>query len=477
MSWTGVLGYLPGGFGTASGATLTRSDGVQYTLQATGDYVTVAVSNVPAASAELVPNYMPLATYDSATNTISLLITPETSGVAMELLSDVIENYVRRDGAGSPTFYDGATVTLGAGATLEWNNNDGQISGVALLQGNNLTVQQIDTLSFGTGALSLSQASPGELQITGSSGSLYVSGPNLSSSTGDLRLEGNTIIATGDRLYIGDKTDPDTYYLHTTNGEIRMENSTGYASFKRTGDQLQIDTDASEIYLGKNLRVSRVYGTADHALTADNATNANYATSAGNANTVGGKTWSDIENYIKTQTQNESLSPLILTGSWIVQPYYPADYKKGWIVHGDHRKRYYGRPNYKAYPKWWSIDKDLGTTYFFPSLSKNPYPQHLQASIKAVKVGIYLGGTWESGSWAEVYERPIGSTSSGTLILKDSQPKGGSWRGKWVYFTMTPGKEYKIVADMPGMCYESYDDGYRVLMVASEVVYAVKLKQ
>uniref|UniRef100_UPI002FDF495C hypothetical protein n=1 Tax=Thermovirga lienii TaxID=336261 RepID=UPI002FDF495C len=263
LSWSGALSYLPSGFGTASGAALTRSDGVQYTLQATGDYVTIVTSNIPAAAAELVPNYMPLATYDSGTGSVSLLVTPETSGVAMEMLSDVMDSYVRRDGAGSPTFYDGAQVTLGTGATLKWNNNDGQIQGVALLDGSNLTVQHLDTLSFGTGSLVLSQPSAGRLAISGSGGDLYITGPALSTSTGDLLIDSSTIIATGEKLYLGDKTAPDTYSMSTSGGALRVENSTGYATFKRTGNQLQIDTDASEIYLAKNLRVSRVIGTAD----------------------------------------------------------------------------------------------------------------------------------------------------------------------------------------------------------------------
>lgn len=307
LSWTGALSYLPSGFGTASGSTLTRSDGVQYTLLATGDFVTVAVSNISAAAAELVPNYMPLASYDSATGKVSLLVTPETSGVAMELLNDVIENYVRRDGAGDPTFYDGATVTLGAGATLEWNNNDGQILGVSLLRGNNLAIQKIDTLSFGTGTLSLSQPSAGRLKIAGAGGSLYVEGPKLSSSTGDLILKSSTVIATGKKLYIGDKGGAGTYSMSTANGELKMENSAGYVAFKRTGSQLQVNTNASEIYLAKNLRVSRVIGTADRALTANHATNANYATTAGNANSVGGKTWSDIQRYVQNNAGGGSI--------------------------------------------------------------------------------------------------------------------------------------------------------------------------
>jgi len=309
LSWSGALSYLPSEFGTASGATLTRSDGVQYTLQATGDYVTVVVSGISAAAAELVPNYMPLAVYDSGTGSVSLLVTPETSGVAMEMLSDVMDNYVRRDGAGSPTFYDGAQVTLGTGATLKWNNNDGQILGVSLLRGNNLAIQQIDTLSFGTGTLSLSQPSAGQLEIAGAGGSLYVEGPKLSSSTGDLILESSTVIATGEKLYIGDKGGADTYSMSTANGELKMENSTGgYVSFKRTASDLIINTDADQIKLTKNLIVSRIQGTidnADYATEASHATTANkadLATLAQEAQTLSGKTWDEIKTYINNNS-------------------------------------------------------------------------------------------------------------------------------------------------------------------------------
>jgi hypothetical protein len=475
LSWTGALSYLPSGFGTASGSTLTRSDGVQYTLLATGDFVTVAVSNISAAAAELVPNYMPLASYDSATGKVSLLVTPETSGVAMELLNDVIENYVRRDGAGDPTFYDGATVTLGAGATLEWNNNDGQILGVSLLRGNNLAIQQIDTLSFGTGTLSLSQPSAGQLKIAGAGGSLYVEGPKLSSSTGDLILESSTVIATGEKLYIGDKGGAGTYSMSTANGELKMESSAGYVAFKRTGSQLQVNTDASEIYLTKNLRVSRVIGTADRALNADHATNADYATTAGSANSVGGKTWSDIQSYVDSATRNAAASPMVMTGTWYPHNSSTASYTRGYLVAGGHRRRFIHEPNAYYSGRWYSIDKNLGSSNWFPTIPRS-LDSSIELEVKSIRIGIYLGGTWESGSWAKVYRRPLGDTSGGTLILDDSYPRGGSWRGKWVYFTAVPGYEYKIIAFMPNMCVESYDDGYRVLMAANRVVYAAKFK-
>jgi hypothetical protein len=420
---------------------------------------------------------MPLASYDSATGKVSLLVTPETSGVAMELLSDVMENYVRRDGAGDPTFYDGATVTLGAGATLEWNNNDGQILGVSLLKGNNLAIQQIDTLSFGTGALSLSQASPGELQITGSSGSLYVSGPNLSSSTGDLRLESNTIIATGDRLYIGDKTDPDTYYLHTTNGEIRMENSTGYASFKRTGDQLQIDTDASEIYLGKNLRVSRVYGTADHALTADNATNANYATSAGNANTVGGKTWSDIQSYVQQQAASG--------GSFIleVNTSLPINNHSGYLAYSPSEAyNYKYAPNAYVVNKWYSY-KDLGRSDFFPNIYSLLKPYSLYIDIASAQIeAIYVSYRLERKSafyaptlYFEAYKKPIGSTSSTRFIYRNLNYNTGSREtsasGSFIIYPRQQ-YEYKFYANTKSL----FTYYARVTMYATKVVFKVKTK-
>lgn len=475
LSWSGALNYLPSGFGTASGATLTRSDGVQYTLQATGDYVTIVTSNIPAAAAELVPNYMPLATYDSGTGSVSLLVTPETSGVAMEMLSDVMDNYVRRDGAGSPTFYDGAQVTLGTGATLKWNNNDGQIQGIALLDGSNLTVQHLDTLSFGTGSLVLSQPSAGRLAISGSGGDLYITGPALSTSTGDLLIDSSTIIATGEQLYLGDKTDPDTYSMSTSGGALRVENSTGYATFKRTGNQLQIDTDASEIYLTKNLRVSRVIGTADRALNADHATNADYATTAGSANSVGGKTWSDIQSYVDSATRNAAASPMVMTGTWYPHNSSTASYTRGYLVAGGHRRRFIHEPNAYYSGRWYSIDKNLGSSNWFPTIPRS-LDSSIELEVKSIHIGIYLGGTWESGSWAKVYRRPLGDTSGGTLILNDSYPRGGSWRGKWVYFTAVPGYEYKIIAFMPNMCVESYDDGYRVLMAANRVVYAAKFK-
>jgi hypothetical protein len=86
-----------------------------------------------------------------------------------------------------------------------------------------------------------------------------------------------------------------------------MENSAGYVAFKRTGSQLQVNTDASEIYLTKNLRVSRVIGTADNAL---HANTADTATNAINAETIEGKSWSDIQNYVQNNAGGDGESIL-----------------------------------------------------------------------------------------------------------------------------------------------------------------------
>jgi len=299
-SWSGVLSYLPAGFGTISGSTLTRSDGAVYTLQTSGSNINIVLSGVPNAAAQLIPNYTPLAVYDSGSNTTSLLTTPQTAGVAMEILDDVIQNYVRRDGAGSPsTFLDNAAVSMGSGSKIQWNNNDGQILGVSLLSGNDLTVQKLNTLSFGSGTLTLTQPVPGQLAVNGTSGSLFINGATLSASTGDITLNGNAVVAAGKKLYIGDKGNPGTYSISSSGGNLKFENSTGNFTFNRTGNQLRIDTDADEIYLTKNLRVSRVIGTADRALTADHATN---------ADSVGGKTWIDIQSYVRSEARSATAS-------------------------------------------------------------------------------------------------------------------------------------------------------------------------
>jgi hypothetical protein len=434
LSWTGALSYLPSGFGTASSSTLTRSDGVQYTLLATGDFVTVAVSNISAAAAELVPNYMPLASYDSATGKVSLLVTPETSGVAMELLNDVIENYVRRDGAGDPTFYDGATVTLGAGATLEWNNNDGQILGVSLLRGNNLAIQQIDTLSFGTGTLSLSQPSAGQLKIAGAGGSLYVEGPKLSSSTGDLILESSTVIATGEKLYIGDKGGAGTYSMSTANGELKMENSAGYVAFKRTGSQLQVNTDASEIYLTKNLRVSRVIGTADNAL---HANTADTATNAINATTIEGKSWSDIQNYVQNNAGGGGESILESSQLQTITPILIYDARTDTTIATKQTKVSYSTYIYHSVKK--------GATFSWNTLygKVKRYESTYGKTIKAVRIKVvqepdktvtYSGnlGTY-STNWAGYMGFTItNSTSHYIEALNDMAAGMYAYSRKWV---------------------------------------------
>lgn len=435
----------------------------------------VLSKNISTATANIVPNFIPLAQITPATaedSTVEFFVSRPGATAEFDM-----EEYVWKDRAN----------TMASPATLEWENWDADLgakTGVESFIAVNKTF--LRTIEGANGSI-LSFGAPGVTSLTGdldiantltaTDGTFTTLQAATMNLTGDMDIDGTLTVANvdiqnkilSDMTLANDKEiklDEGAVRLKASGTDLSVNNNEGYITMGRHGTQARFDTNADEFYFGKNIRVARLLGKADFASHAD------HADSASAADSFGGRDKTSWESYIQNTAKSAGESPVIQTGTWYVNNSSNASNMKGSICAGGHNKRIYQAPNKNGY--WYSL-ANLRGSVFFPAIPV-AVDSSVISNVRAVTVTIRLSGTWESGSVAKVYRRKKGETNNGTLIVNKSMSAGGSWCASYTSFTMVPGYEYKFDCYMTNMCRESYDDGYGMAMYATKVVMGAKFK-
>lgn len=276
----------------------------------------VLSKNISTATANIVPNFIPLAQITPATaedSTVEFFVSRPGATAEFDM-----EEYVWKD---RPN-------TMASPATLEWENWDtdlGAKTGVeSFIAVNKTFLRTIEgangsILSFGTpGVTSLT----GDLDIantlTATDGTFTTLQAATMDLTGDMDIDGTLTVANvdiqnkilSDMTLANDKEiklDEGAVRLKASGTDLSVNNNEGYITMGRHGTQARFDTNADEFYFGKNIRVARLLGKADFATHAD---------SASAANTLGGKSWDDIQTYVNNKIANSgSKTPLSFSKS------------------------------------------------------------------------------------------------------------------------------------------------------------------
>lgn len=317
---SGLTGtYLPDSFPISDYSIATQSKEL------------VLSKNISTATANIVPNFIPLAQITPATaedSTVEFFVSRPGATAEFDM-----EEYVWKDRAN----------TMASPATLEWENWDADLgakTGVeSFIAVNKTFLRTIEgangsILSFGTpGVTSLT----GDLDIantlTATDGTFTTLQAATMDLTGDMDIDGTLTVANvdiqnkilSDMTLANDKEiklDEGAVRLKASGTDLSVNNNEGYITMGRHGTQARFDTNADEFYFGKNIRVARLLGKADFATHADSASTAD------NAKQFGLRTPEEWEKWIKEQVKKNStnLIPLfnnLLSKSPYVENFYP----------------------------------------------------------------------------------------------------------------------------------------------------------
>ena len=277
----------------------------------------VLSKNISTATANIVPNFIPLAQITPATaedSTVEFFVSRPGATAEFDM-----EEYVWKDRAN----------TMASPATLEWENWDADLgakTGVeSFIAVNKTFLRTIEgangsILSFGTpGVTSLT----GDLDIantlTATDGTFTTLQAATMDLTGDMDIDGTLTVANvdiqnkilSDMTLANDKEiklDEGAVRLKASGTDLSVNNNEGYITMGRHGTQARFNTNADEFYFGKNIRVARLLGKADFATHADSAS----TTVMSDATTsLGGRNAAQWEAYIKNNTGGSPLGTII----------------------------------------------------------------------------------------------------------------------------------------------------------------------